>query len=238
VLLASEQIIGFEALLRWQHPERGLVSPADFIPVAEETGLIVPLGLWVLREACRQMADWHDRFPQPAPPFVSVNLSTRQLLQANLVAEVAQALRDTGLDPASLKLEITETAIMQDPESAAAMLVQLRDLGVRVGLDDFGTGYSSLNYLRRFALSTLKIDRSFISQMDASAESAEIVQTIVSLAHNLAMDVVAEGIEKAEQRARLQALACEYGQGYYFSRPLDSAAAAALLSAACGLAAT
>jgi diguanylate cyclase (GGDEF)-like protein len=229
--LVEDRFVGFEALVRWQHPERGLLLPAEFIAVAEETGLIVPLGWWVLGEACRQMRAWHVSFPIDPPLMVSVNLSSKQFLQSDLPDRIEQLLGETGLDPGSLKLEITESAIMKDPESASTILARLRTLGVRVGLDDFGTGYSSLSYLHRFPIDTLKIDRSFIRQMDTTEENLQIVKTIVGLAHNLAMDVIAEGVETEGQRRRLAALDCEYAQGYYFSSPGDSAAAEAFLAA-------
>jgi diguanylate cyclase (GGDEF)-like protein/PAS domain S-box-containing protein len=227
--MEGERLLGFEALVRWQHPQRGLLSPMEFIPVAEETGLIVLLGEWVLREACRQMKAWQEQFPSNPPLMVSVNLSCKQFLQTDLAARVEKVLKEVGLDPRSLKLEITESAIVDDPESAAAMLERLRDMGIHVGLDDFGTGYSSLNYLHRFPIDTLKIDRSFVRQMLEADENLQVVQSIVALAHNLSMDVIAEGVETDAQRHQLVALNCEYGQGFFFSRPVDSAAAEALL---------
>jgi diguanylate cyclase (GGDEF)-like protein/PAS domain S-box-containing protein len=229
--LKPERLVGFEALVRWQHPQRGLLPPTEFVPLAEETGLIVPLGWWVLREACRQTSAWQARFPSDPPLMVSVNLSSKQFLQAELAAEIERLLGETGLDPHSLKLEITETVIMDDPESASGMLAHLRALGVQVCIDDFGTGYSSLNYLHRIPVDTLKIDRSFVRQMDSAEENMQIVQSIVGLAHNLAIDVIAEGVETEAQRDQLAALDCEYGQGYLFSRPVDRAAAEAFLSA-------
>jgi diguanylate cyclase (GGDEF)-like protein/PAS domain S-box-containing protein len=227
--LDSDQVCGFEALVRWQHPERGLLYPGDFIHIAEDTGLIVPLGWWVLREACLQMRAWRERFGDDPPLRMSVNLSSKQLQQPDLVAQVAGTLEETGLPAASLKLEITESAIIHDPDAAASLLAQLRGLGVEIGLDDFGTGYSSFSYLHRFPIDTLKIDRSFVDQM-GTAEKAEIVRTIVKLAHQLNMDVVAEGVETATQRSQLQAMQCEFGQGYYFSRPIDAEAGEALLA--------
>jgi diguanylate cyclase (GGDEF)-like protein/PAS domain S-box-containing protein len=229
--LDTGQIIGFEALLRWQHPQRGLISPVEFIPVAEEMGVIVPLGWWILREACRQISDWQEQFRTDPPLMIGVNFSGRQFLQQDVVPQIEAILRAAGLSPSSLKLEITESVIMSDPEAATAMLVHLRALGVQVGIDDFGTGYSSLSYLHRFPIDTLKIDRSFVSKMEATGESAEMVQAIVALAHNLGMDVIAEGVETAEQLAHLKALKCEYGQGYHFSKPLDARTAEALLAA-------
>jgi EAL domain-containing protein (putative c-di-GMP-specific phosphodiesterase class I) len=229
VQLSTGEIAGFEALLRWLHPERGFISPAEFISIAEETHLIRPIGVWVLREACAQMRRWHDRFPTAAQPFISVNLSARQFMQPDLVEQVKLVLQETRLEPSCLKLEITETVIMQNAEAATGMLRQLRSLGVQLAIDDFGTGYSSLSYLHRFPVDTLKIDRSFVSRMIAGNESAAIVETTVTLASKLKMNVVAEGIETDNQRSQLTALGCGYGQGYLFSRPVDADSATALL---------
>ena len=232
--LQSEIPVGFEALLRWQHPQRGLLSPLEFITVAEETGLIVPIGWWVLEEACRQMAAWHARIPAIRPLFVSVNFSTKQFLQSGLVEGIMRRLSESGLDPRCLKLEITESAIMKDPGAAAAMLTHLRSLGIQVGIDDFGTGYSSLSYLRTFPIDTLKIDRSFIQQMVSNTQDLEIVQAIVTLAHNLGIDVVAEGIETLHQRDQLHTLGCEFGQGYYYSKAIDGANAGSMIDTCAG----
>jgi EAL domain-containing protein (putative c-di-GMP-specific phosphodiesterase class I) len=229
--LRTRRLVGFEALVRWSHPQRGLVSPDLFVGVAEETGLIVPIGWSVLDQACRQMSAWQARFPSDPPLHMCVNLSSRQFLQQDLVRRIACLLDDTGLPPPALKLEITESAIMDDPKSAAAMLAQLRSLGIRVSIDDFGTGYSSLSYLHRFPIDTLKIDRSFVNRMDVAEENTEIVRAIVTLAHNLDMDVVAEGVETPAQLERLQSLACEFGQGYLFFRPMDGAAATSMFKA-------
>jgi EAL domain-containing protein (putative c-di-GMP-specific phosphodiesterase class I) len=177
------------------------------------------------------MKEWQTAFPCDPPLKISVNLSSKQFLQLDLAAAIKRLLSDVGLAPRTLKLEITESAIMDDPDSASTMLAELRALGVQVCIDDFGTGYSSLNYLHRFAVDTLKIDRSFVQQMDDAEENMQIVQSIVGLAHNLSIDVIAEGVETEAQRSRLAALSCEYGQGYYFSRPVDSAAARELLAA-------
>jgi diguanylate cyclase (GGDEF)-like protein/PAS domain S-box-containing protein len=219
--LETSGLRGFEALVRWRHPERGLIPPIDFIPVAEETGMIVQLGEFVLREACRQMQKWAVVLPSDPPLFMSVNLSVRQFSQPDLVERVAAILRETGLDPKNLKLEITESAVMENVEMATELLNRLRALGLRISMDDFGTGYSSLSHLRRFPIDTLKIDRSFVTQMADDEENAEIVRTIIGLAQNLGMDVVAEGVETPAQVLTLKALGCEYGQGYYFSKPLD-----------------
>ena len=218
VSLSTGRICSYEALVRWQHPERGLVSPGEFIPVAEETGLIVPLGQWVLGEACRQTRRWELDGALADGVTVSVNLSSRQFSQADLTEQVAGALRESGLAPDRLKLEITESMVMENIETAIGMLNQLRALGVGISIDDFGTGYSSLSYLHRFPINTLKIDRSFVTRMTDNAENAEIVRTIVTLARSLQMNVVAEGVETREQLARLRELDCDYGQGYLFSQ--------------------
>jgi diguanylate cyclase (GGDEF)-like protein/PAS domain S-box-containing protein len=223
--LATGELAGFEALVRWQHPRRGLLPPAEFIPVAEETGLIIPLGLYVLSEACREMRAWAARHAERTSLLMSVNLSSKQFTQPDLVARVAQILAETDLPATNLELEITESVVMDDPDSTAALLEELRNLEVHVAIDDFGTGYSSLSYLQRFPVDTLKIDRSFVSKVGEQAESLEIVRAITTLAHALDLRVVAEGVETSEQLAQLQALQCEYGQGYLFSPPLDSTAA-------------
>jgi diguanylate cyclase (GGDEF)-like protein/PAS domain S-box-containing protein len=225
ITLATGQLYGFEALVRWRHPKHGLISPADFIPIAEETGMIVNIGQWVLAEACRQLCAWQKRFPSSAPFSMSVNLSARQFAQPDLIGQVRQVLQETGLDAKYLKLEITESAVMDNSEQAIETLKQLRALGVELSIDDFGTGYSSLSYLHRFPISMLKIDRSFVNQMTEQNENTELVRTIVMLAGNLGMDVVAEGIETETQLSQLQALDCKRGQGYYFARPMDAATA-------------
>ena len=221
---------GFEALVRWRHPERGLISPANFIPIAEETGMIVQIGEWVLREACHQMREWKDAFPAEPLSFMCVNLSVKQFSQPDLIERVAAILQETGLAATSLKLEITESAVMENVDIATRMLGQLQALGVQLAMDDFGTGYSSLSNLHRFPINTLKIDRSFITRMAENNENAEIVRTISGLAQNLGMDTVAEGVETREQLDLLTSLGCQYGQGYYFSRALDHQAAEAFIS--------
>lgn len=228
VALDDFRLCGFEALVRWQHPVRGLISPLDFIPVAEEGGQIVQIGQWVLREACFQIQSWQEKFPADKPLYMTVNLSARQFAQPDLIDQVRNILAETKIDPAFLKLEITESMVMDNFESAAAMLFQLRALGVRLSIDDFGTGYSSLTYLHRFPIDTLKIDRSFITCMDK--ENMEIVRTILMLAENLGMDAVAEGVETQEQLTLLRSLNCQNGQGYFFSKPLDVAGAEAIIS--------
>jgi diguanylate cyclase (GGDEF)-like protein len=229
VELKTRRIVGFEALLRWQHPTRGLVMPSEFIPLAEETGLIVPVGHWVLNEACSQMRAWQVEFPTEPPLTISVNLSARQCSQMDLVQKVAAVLQKTGLAASHLKLELTESMIVEDAASTAATLSELRTLGVQVQIDDFGTGYSSLGYLQRLPIDTLKIDRTFVGRIGNNGSGTEIVQTILALAHDLKMKVVAEGIETDEQLSKLKSMECEYGQGFLFTEPVDSQAAALLL---------
>lgn len=258
-------LYGFEALVRWQHPSGRLVSPEEFIPVAEETGLILPLGQWVLREACRQLRLWQAAFWSDSPGSgcssqgdsltyrtwranrgrsltISVNLSRKQFSQPDLVAQIEQTLQETGLPASNLELEITESCLMEDAESATAMLKQLEAMGIHLAIDDFGTGYSSLSYLHHFPTHTLKIDRSFIATMSAQSNPPDpkevfgtpIINTIILLAHSLGMKVIAEGIETVEQLAQLQRLGCKYGQGYLFSQPLSSEVVEVLLSQAQG----
>jgi diguanylate cyclase (GGDEF)-like protein/PAS domain S-box-containing protein len=222
VNLASGEIAGFEALLRWQHPTRGLLGPIEFIGVVEETGLIRELGWWNLSEACRQIGEWRAVSTANRDLIISVNLSAKQFLQPNLVADIANLLREIKLPPDALKLEITESTVMKDPSGAVEMLQQIKSLGVRLAIDDFGTGYSSLSYLHRFPLDTLKIDRSFISSMDDDGDGMEIARTILPMAKNLRLDVVAEGVETLEQFELLKKFNCAFGQGYYFSRPLSA----------------
>jgi diguanylate cyclase (GGDEF)-like protein len=229
ISLTTKRIIGFEALVRWRHPERGLVSPSEFIPVAEETGLIVPLGSWVLWEACRQMRTWQLNFAFISDWKINVNISSKQLAQANFVEQVKQILKETGLAPHNLKLEITETSLVEDFQSTITILRQLKTFGVEFSLDDFGTGYSSLSYLHMFPFNTLKIDRSFVNSMEASSEKLGIIRAIIALARNLNMNTIAEGIETASQLAQLKVLNCQYGQGYFFDKPLERKAVEALI---------
>ncbi|MBD1901818.1 EAL domain-containing protein [Trichocoleus sp. DQ-A3] len=231
VELATGKIKAFEALVRWNHPTRGMVPPSEFIPVAEDTGLIIPLGTWVLNEACRQLKVWQQQYSTTQGLAISVNLSGKQFSQPNLIEQIDRILRKTGLDGHYLKLEITESCLLENAEAAAILLWQLRDRNIQLSIDDFGTGYSSLNYLHRFPVNTLKIDRSFVNRMGAGGKDAEIVKAIVALAHNLGMSVTAEGIETAQQLAQLKALQCERGQGYFFSKPLDNGAAGQLILA-------
>jgi diguanylate cyclase (GGDEF)-like protein len=231
VCLTTNRIKGFEALVRWHHPIRGLVSPLEFIPLAEETGLIVPLGYWVIKEACRQMHFWQSSFYGISDWKISVNISGRQLTQANFIGKITQILQETGFNPANLKLEITESSLVEEPEATVIILKQLKALGIELSLDDFGTGYSSLSYLHLFPFDTLKIDRSFVRAMERSNEKLGIIRAIITLARNLCMDVISEGIETANQLAQLKVLKCQYGQGYFFAKPLEQKAIEALITA-------
>ncbi len=230
VNLQTGCLAGFEALVRWHHPERGFVSPGAFIPTAEETGLIVPMGRWILQEACQQMYRWHCQFAEAKELMVSVNLSTKQFSQPNLAEEVGAILAKTGLDSNSLKLELTESAAMEDVSGTIKQLAKLKALNLKLSLDDFGTGYSSLSYLHQLQTDTLKVDQSFVGRMEEkTSEDGEIVKTIIGLGHQLGMDVIAEGIETAEQLAGLRLLNCNYGQGYYFAKPLPKELATNLI---------
>ncbi|MGF2034369.1 MAG: EAL domain-containing protein [Nostoc sp. CmiVER01] len=229
VSLANGKLSGFEALLRWNHPERGLISPTDFIPLVEESGLIVEVGYWALHEACRQMRSWQVSHQTNSLEKISVNLSVKQFSQPDLIEQIGEILDSTGLDAGSLMLEITESAIMENGHEANAALSELRKMGIKLSIDDFGTGYSSLSRIHNFPISVLKIDRSFVSPIDANGKNLEIIEIIITLAHKLGMDVTAEGVETKEQLAFLRKLNCECGQGYFFSRPLDNTAAVALI---------
>jgi diguanylate cyclase (GGDEF)-like protein len=228
--LRSSEITGVEALLRWAHPEKGMISPAQFIPLAEETGLIVPIGRWVLEEACRQLREWQDADVLKQSMFVSVNLSARQLQDAHLISDVERIMRESGVDPRMIQLEITESVVMQDPEAMVAKLHALKRLGVKLAVDDFGTGYSSLAYLKRFPIDVLKIDRAFVTGLVNAGHDAAIVQTVVGLARALGLHTTAEGIEERAQWDRLEQLGCEFGQGFIFSRPVTSSAFIELLT--------
>ena len=231
IALDDGHIAAFEALVRWRHPTRGTVNPAEFIQVAEDTGMIVPIGRLTLVESCRQMVEWQRRFGAAAPGAICVNLSSRQFAAPNLAQEIETILRQTGLSAASLKLEITETAFIGDVQAAQITVNRLRDIGVEWSLDDFGTGYSSLSHLHQLRVNTLKIERSFVNRIGDGDGGAEMVRAIVTLAHNLAMDVVAEGVETAEQAGRLRALGCEYAQGFFFAKPMNAADVDRLIAA-------
>jgi diguanylate cyclase (GGDEF)-like protein/PAS domain S-box-containing protein len=221
VSLRAGELVGFEALLRWRHPRRGVVEPNEFIPIAEETGLIVPLGRWVLRDACRQLRAWQEACAGQTPLEVSVNLSPRQFRDPSLIGSLREVLEETGIPPHTLQLEITESVLIEEQEEAFRVLGELSRLGVGLKLDDFGTGYSSLNYLCRLPCDSLKIDRSFVSQMCGSQSTLQVVRTIISLAQSLQLRVTAEGIETSEQAETLRNLGCDFGQGYYFAQPLS-----------------
>ncbi len=219
MVLDTGRLSEVEALVRWEHPQRGLISPADFIPIAEETGLILPIGRWVLAEACRQVRAWQIEQPSAPPIILGVNLSARQFQSPELVDDITRVLLETGLPASSLKLEITESVMMNDADTTSSTLVRLKQLGVGLAVDDFGTGYSSLAYLQRFPLDVLKIDRSFVERLGRDAEGDAIVRAIITLARNLNMSVTAEGIESPEQMARLREFGCDLGQGFLIARP-------------------
>lgn len=227
VSLRTQNVIGFETLLRWAHPKFGMISPAQFIPIAEDTGLIIPIGHWILQEACRQMQQWRQQFPD-VNLIISVNLSSKQFTP-DLSAEIQEILQSTELPANHLKLEITESILMANAEAAITTLSDLQKLGIHLAIDDFGTGYSSLSYLHRFPIDFLKIDRSFINKIDTDGEQLAIVRTIITLAWNLGMEVVAEGVESQKQLAQLRSLHCDYAQGYLFFKPLGAQAAEELM---------
>ena len=222
VSLDNISILGFEALIRWNHPTQGLVYPDSFIPVAEETGLIIPIGRWVLKKACRDLRRWDEQVKSKLPLFMSVNISSKQFLRPSLIDDIKEILDETGLPPEQLKLEITETALMEDVHETIPLIKRMKDLGVQIVIDDFGTGYSSMSYLQQLPIDTLKVDQSFISRIESNNndENKNIVETIVSLAHKLGLKVVAEGVETDKQHSVLSQMNCQMAQGYLFSRPL------------------
>ena len=230
VSLPGGEVIGFEALIRWQHPKLGLVPPAEFIPIAEETGLIVPIGQWVLETASAQLVAWKLAFPHKQNLQMAINVSRRQMRHTDLLSDVTTILGSPGIRPGDLKLEITEGTIMEDPEQGAKLLGELRDRGVKIAIDDFGTGYSSLACLHSLPLDTLKIDQSFVARMTGSGDSLAIVRTIIRLAESFGFDVVAEGIGTEDQHNMLSSLHCDFGQGFLYSPPLSSEAAGELLA--------
>lgn len=231
VQLGTGAVEGFEALVRWQHPARGLLNPHDFIPMAEETGLIIPLGEWVLAEACRQLQAWHANYPTEPPLLMSINLSTKQLQSADLVPAVRRIVAETGVDPNCLQFELTETALLQDETQVLKAMHALKEMGIRLAVDDFGTGYASMAYLKHFPVDVLKIDQSFVHRLDQEAEDAAIVRSVIALGKVLQLTVTGEGIERADQKDRLQQMGCEVGQGFYLAVPLAGEAAAELLVA-------
>ncbi|MFN8443590.1 MAG: EAL domain-containing protein [Caldilineaceae bacterium] len=222
VWLATEQITGFEALLRWRSPTRGLVNPTEFIPIAEETGLIVPIGQWVIHEACLQIRTWQEKFPKAPPLTVSVNISGHQFFTPDFVAQVSATLKEVDVAASSLKLEITEGTWLHSSPEVTAIFKKMNEMGIQFHIDDFGTGYSSLSYLQDFPIHAVKIDRSFVSRMGDNSNHTEIVRAVITMAHDLGMEAVAEGVETIEQLAQLKALGCNFGQGYLLSRPVDS----------------
>jgi diguanylate cyclase (GGDEF)-like protein len=231
VSLSTGKLIGFEALIRWQHPQDGFIPPYEFIEISEETGFIIPLGEWVLREACRQLYAWHQAFPEQSDLIVSVNLSSKQLREPKLIEQIDCVLAETGLAGRFLKLELTESMLVDDVEMVIQTLTNIRARDIQLSIDDFGTGYSSLSYLPRFPINTIKIDRSFVSRMMSDTENLEIVRAIAMLAQSIDIDVIAEGIETLEQLLQLKTIGCEFGQGYWFSKPLDRLSIQKMISA-------
>ena len=231
VSIGSGEIVGVEALVRWEHPERGLLAPSEFLPAAEETGLIVPLGWWVLEEACRQAKEWQQRYPSDPPLAMSVNLSAKQFRRPDLAEDVGALLRECGINPRGLTLEITEQTAMEDAHATTEALRKLKAIGVGIEVDDFGTGYSSLSYLKRFPVDYLKVDRAFVAGLGRDPQDEGIVRAVVELAHNLGVEVVAEGVENGEQLGLLREMGCELAQGSYFWAPLPAEAAGELLAA-------
>jgi diguanylate cyclase (GGDEF)-like protein len=228
ISLHTRMISAFEALLRWNHPRRGLVSPAEFIPAAEETGLIVPLGTWTMREACRQLSIWNKRRPGDKPLSIGVNVSKRQLMESDFCDQVTQIIQETGVDSRLLNLEVTESAIITGSQPIETRVRQIKAMGVRLHMDDFGTGYSSLSCLSRFPFDVLKIDRAFVMDLESRRDYAAIILAIISLARHLDMKVTAEGVETEEQLAQIVTLDCDFAQGYLFSKPVDAKAATAM----------
>jgi EAL domain-containing protein (putative c-di-GMP-specific phosphodiesterase class I) len=222
VEMQTGTVVGAEALIRWQHPSRRIVPPSKFIPIAEQSGLILPIGRWVLQEACRQGALWRIRFPDRSRFSMAVNVSARQLEEPAFVDELRATLRGYNVDPQSLTLELTESMMLRDDETTVCRLRQIRELGVRIAIDDFGTGYSSLGYLQQFPVDVIKIDRSFTERLSSDGRNFEVTRSIVELGRSLGVDIVAEGIEHAGQVAAVRSLGCTHGQGYYFGRPVPA----------------
>jgi EAL domain-containing protein (putative c-di-GMP-specific phosphodiesterase class I) len=225
VQLSTRRIVSFEALLRWDHPSQGLISPYRFIEAAEDTGILVSIGHWLMLQACKQMRDWETKTYSQQPVNITVNISARQFADARLASDIQDALQQTGIDPSRLQLEITESVAATDPKLTITVLSHLKHLGIGVILDNFGTGTTSLRGLRQFPVDVLKIDRSLVQEMQSDRAACDIVELIVALAHKMKLSAIAEGIETARQAERLVELGCEYGQGYYFSQPLEAKAA-------------
>jgi len=225
ILLSTGEIAGMEALARWQHPKYGLIGPEEFIPLAEETGLILPIGQWVIHQACRQARTWQDQFPSTSPLVISVNISVKQFRQPDLVAMLAETLEETGLDPRHLQLEITESVVVDDIEYAVTLLQDLKSMNVELAIDDFGKGYSSLESLRRFPVDYLKIDKAFVKEIGARDQDAAIAKLVIELAHTVGMRAVGEGVETTEQLALLRELGCDLAQGYHLQEPQPGEAA-------------
>ena len=234
VELEEESIVGAEALLRWDHAERGLIPPLDFIPLAEEMGLIVPIGRWVLREASAQAVEWARRWPELGPLALSVNISARQLQDRGFVGEVAEIVAERGLPAERIVLELTESSLVEDPDQAVRRLGALRELGIRLAIDDFGTGYSSLGYLQRYPIEILKVHRAFVAELGRHPDEPALATAILQLAHHLGMQTIAEGVEDAVQVEALRALGCGFAQGFHFSRPLTGDEFSALLAERAG----
>lgn len=230
VSLTTQSLVGFESLVRWIHPVHGLIPPMEFIPIAEENGLILPIGKWVLRESCRQLKEWQQNCKLPQKLFISVNISAKQIDRGTVIKDVTEILAETNLSPEFLKLEITESTLMKNKDRAIETVSGLRKMGVKISIDDFGTGYSSLSYLHNFAIDTLKVDRSFVQRIGVPDEKTEIIQTIITLAANLGVEVIAEGVETEEQLQFLRDNNCSFGQGYYYSRPVNSLSATDLIT--------
>jgi EAL domain-containing protein (putative c-di-GMP-specific phosphodiesterase class I) len=219
--LTTRRLIGFEALVRWKHPKRGFLYPLDFIPLAEENGQIGVMGEWILREAFRHLKEFQKQYRAQPPLTMSVNISSKQFAQQDMADKVSEILKETGVDPQSIVLEITESMIMENVEAAVATMSRLRSMGINIHIDDFGTGYSSLSYLHRFPVNALKIDRSFINKLSADGGNSEVVLSIISLANSLNFEVIAEGVELEHQLNNIKELRCQYGQGYLFARPME-----------------
>jgi EAL domain-containing protein (putative c-di-GMP-specific phosphodiesterase class I) len=234
VALGTRSLVGLEALVRWNHPRHGLLGPAEFIPIAEESGAILPLGHWVLEEACRQAVAWHDAYPRAGDWTMSVNVSVRQLQRSSFLKELRTVLDSSGIDPTLLHLEVTESLMAQEPDVMLRRLQRIRALGVRIALDDFATGYSSLALLRTMPVDLLKIDRCFVADIGTVKPDRELVRVILELGRTLGIDVIAEGIENEEQVRRLLALGCSLGQGYYLGKPQPAEGIDRLLAAADG----